>query len=1002
MEPHSSNITSATATTSTTTTTTTSSTPGFDSAAYHAVTSEHAAHLATPSPSSPAPAASQSSSALPELPAADSSTSSNLTAQSSKLPTITHTHHATNRPPSSSIASRAASMSLSTPTADTGASAASSPRRARSNMDGYGNGSDMDVDMDADPFNQQKYARPPSNSRPASQHYLPTHSQTAGGDAAAARTARYSPMNMSPPTYASPAQQQQQQTPSNQYASYTPQQAARLSPSRQQFSSPSQQRYYASPPGSARAHTSQLPPLQAAASPNAYYPQSATQQLNAVFGHEQEPQKRDPQQRQGSGSSDPVPQFSKVNGLGDLASNINSQPPFRRANPEGGFISPLQALTTHLPATYRICNPGFQYESSRNPRRVLTKPSKGVKNDGYDNEDSDYILYVNDILGSEETNHKNRYLILDVLGQGTFGQVVKCQNLKTQEVVAVKVVKNKTAYFNQSMMEVSVLDLLNGRMDKNDDHHILRLKDTFIHRQHLCLVFELLSVNLYELIKQNQFRGLSTTLVRVFAQQLLNGLCLLSKAKLIHCDMKPENILLKNLESPIIKIIDFGSACDERQTVYTYIQSRFYRSPEVLLGLPYSAAIDMWSLGCIVVELFLGLPLFPGSSEYNQVSRITEMLGLPPNWMLETGKQSGEFFEKVHDEFGRRTYRLKSMEQYAREHGTKEQPSKKYFQQTRLPDIIRAYPMPRKGMKPNEMEREMANREAFIDFVHGLLNINPLERWSPQQARTHPFITQQKFTGPFQPQMNLKSTSRSPAPGVQQQQQAEALSKQRAQQAQAAQVQQAASAQAYASMQPSMHMNSGYPPSPHSAQQQHQQAAMYQNMYSPSHQGAPPPYPANPPQQSSAYGQQLPMIQQPPPTASMNPYAPQQQSQQPSQQQNLYAQATTRGARQRATTMDGNGIPAALQRVAGHLDPNAPIRLQPSPAYYPPPQDGQADAGNIGGRRRTSRATGSGQRGGGGAGGQDRNFVRMLEDRTLEEGWNGGGGGGGGNGWPGS
>lgn len=82
-------------------------------------------------------------------------------------------------------------------------------------------------------------------------------------------------------------------------------------------------------------------------------------------------------------------------------------------------------------------------------------------------------------------------------------------------------------------------------MDKNDDHHIMRLKDTFIHRQHLCLVFELLSVNLYELIKQNQFRGLSTTLVRVFAQQLLNGLCLLSKARLIHCDLKPENILLK-------------------------------------------------------------------------------------------------------------------------------------------------------------------------------------------------------------------------------------------------------------------------------------------------------------------------------------------------------------------------------------------------------------------------------------------------------------------------
>ena len=135
--------------------------------------------------------------------------------------------------------------------------------------------------------------------------------------------------------------------------------------------------------------------------------------------------------------------------------------------------------------------------------------------------------------------------------------------------MAVKVVKNRTAYFNQSMMEVSVLDLvgvlsrirstqpdrlqLNSKLDKNDDHHLLRLKDTFIHRQHLCLVFELLSVNLYELIKQNQFRGLSTTLVRVFAQQLLNGLSLLNKARIIHCDLKPENILLKKCVSTSLR-----------------------------------------------------------------------------------------------------------------------------------------------------------------------------------------------------------------------------------------------------------------------------------------------------------------------------------------------------------------------------------------------------------------------------------------------------------------
>lgn len=549
----------------------------------------------------------------------------------------------------------------------------------------YTRNGEADVQMeDADPYNRSKYPSRPSHHHRLSQQFMQ--------ESSAAQ--RYSPMNISTTSASYVSSPKSQQTSFN-YNVQTP--TSRQSPTRTY----SDDRYN-EPPTPTRLTSQYLPTLQRSdISPDSYF-----QPPTPSAGHFMSPAPQTPGSMQSTQRKlGPVPRFRKVQSLGEINHSINQQPLHRRANPEGGFLSPLQALTTHLPATYRICNPGFKYESSRNPRRVLTKPSKGVKNDGYDNEDSDYILYVNDILGSEDAGHKNRYLILDVLGQGTFGQVVKCQNLRTQEVVAVKVIKNKTAYFNQSMMEVSVLDLLNQKLDKNDDHHLLRLKDTFIHKQHLCLVFELLSVNLYELIKQNQFRGLSTTLVRVFAQQLLNGLTLLNKARLIHCDLKPENILLKNLESPIIKIIDFGSACDERQTVYTYIQSRFYRSPEVLLGLPYSSAIDMWSLGCIVVELFLGLPLFPGSSEYNQVSRITEMLGTPPTWMLEMGKQSGEFFEKTTDEFGRRAYRIKSMEQYSREHNVKEQPSKKYFQATTLPDIIRSYSMPRKNMKQQEVER---------------------------------------------------------------------------------------------------------------------------------------------------------------------------------------------------------------------------------------------------------------------------------------------------------
>lgn len=268
----------------------------------------------------------------------------------------------------------------------------------------------------------------------------------------------------------------------------------------------------------------------------------------------------------------------------------------------------------------------------------------------------------------------------------------------------------------------------------------------------------------------------------------------------------------------------------------------------------------------------------------------------------------------------------------------------------------------------------MNNRIAFIDFVRGLLTINPLERWSPQQAKLHPFITQQKFTGPFVPPMNLKSSSlnRSPAPGTQQQQQAEALSKQRAQHAQV-QAQATSAAQS-----PYVPMTGGqYPqPGPHGA------APVYgatNNVYTPnavsSHSTAPPSYTSQPNQ----YGQMV-MTQQP----QQIPAASQYGGGIP--QPNVYQQQSMRGTRQRASTMEQqqSGIPAAIQRVASHLDPTQPIRLQPSPAYYPPPGEGIPGATGMDNRtnRRASRAQQSGRSG-------NHNLIRHLEDRTLEEGFMG-------------
>lgn len=452
-----------------------------------------------------------------------------------------------------------------------------------------------------------------------------------------------------------------------------------------------------------------------------------------------------------------IPQMQKCNSREDLLPTVNATPKFRRASLNSKTISPLIALTKNLITTYSLCSPDFSYQTSKNPKRVLTKPSEAKCNSGYDNVNSDYILYVNDVLGTEQNR---RYLVLDILGQGTFGQVVKCQNVHTKDIVAVKVVKSRAEYLTQSITEAKILELLNTKVDPRNEHHFLRLHDTFVHRNHLCLVFELLSNNLYELLKQNQFHGLTIHLIRSFTTQLLDSLCVLKDSKLVHCDLKPENVLLCSPDKPDLKIIDFGSSCEERRTVYTYIQSRFYRAPEVILGIPYSTSIDMWSLGCIVAELFLGIPIFPGSSEFNQLTRIINCLGYPPTWMMDMGKNTTKFLKKTeyNDQPNvglpktAQKYVLKTVDEFNEEYSAEEQPSKQYFKWDKLPDIIRNYRISKKIKNYSDLvEKEMQDRQCLTHFLTGILNLNPLERWTPQQASLHPFITQQPFTGEWYP-----------------------------------------------------------------------------------------------------------------------------------------------------------------------------------------------------------------------------------------------------------
>eukprot|EP01006_Ploeotia_vitrea_P041742 TRINITY_DN66571_c11_g2_i1.p1 TRINITY_DN66571_c11_g2~~TRINITY_DN66571_c11_g2_i1.p1 ORF type:complete len:574 (-),score=121.07 TRINITY_DN66571_c11_g2_i1:495-2216(-) len=379
---------------------------------------------------------------------------------------------------------------------------------------------------------------------------------------------------------------------------------------------------------------------------------------------------------------------------------------------------PCYKLSVELLSTYKKINELF-YENKR--KKPGGDPKKPLYNKGYDDESGNYIVQTGEEIAG-------RYIVQDLLGKGSFGVVVKAHDHRREECVAIKIIKNKVQFFHQAQVEIDILTKL--KQNSEEEHNIVQLKKMFTWQDHLCIVFELLSFNLYDLLKYTKFKGVSLNLIRKFATQILKTLEFLASPAIgvIHCDLKPENILLKNHKRSAIKVIDFGSSCYVNKRMFKYIQSRFYRSPEVILGHSYDCAIDMWSLACILAEMHTGQPLFDGRDEAEQMCKMAAVLNIPPQKLIETAPKKKNFF--AFDPKNKKWILAPP----------NKDPNK--YPKTTVDDILGVHTGGPEGRRKGAAGHTEADYLLFSDLVKKMLTYNAKDRLTPTEALSHPFLTQ--------------------------------------------------------------------------------------------------------------------------------------------------------------------------------------------------------------------------------------------------------------------
>lgn len=262
----------------------------------------------------------------------------------------------------------------------------------------------------------------------------------------------------------------------------------------------------------------------------------------------------------------------------------------------------------------------------------------------------------------------SRYEVLEELGRGTFGRVLLSQDRRESRQVALKVVRDTRHYVESARIEASILADV-AQADLMGTSRCAVLYDSFLHDAHFCLVFEPLGASLYAIMKENGLRGFWVSDIQSMVKQCLVCLCFLHQLNVTHADLKPENVLIQTRRSPRccvfpreehwqrtrrssrvrdvqylrpasteVKVIDFGNAMYERSSCV--INTRQYRAPEVILEAGWDERSDIWSLGCVLMELYTGEQLFGTHENLEHLALMERVLGALPFEILARGKLS--------------------------------------------------------------------------------------------------------------------------------------------------------------------------------------------------------------------------------------------------------------------------------------------------------------------------------------------------------------------------